>query len=578
MPLLLCFSSVKTKLGQQVFTLAEPEAENRLSTLVHLQSNVALLFARDRTIQIEAKNRVLYILQTMPNAEHYLPNIEQICDIVPDSLCSMEQFSNQNWNGFEALYTLQFLQNLLETITNPASDPTERFTSLNQLNMALKDSMIAEKFCQSNGLKIVLSILDKSLRVKSFDSYCNNAEPIIGILSKLCIRYSRIRRQLAADMQIYVLSLRALVLFHHDTDEFKQDCSIVLFSMAFNDYIVGANTDGHFIVPPVCKRLFLPIKCEFRWQPKVKLEQYNPIEAILFNDNGDTIDHNANHSKITSNYQHWEKKLVWRFIRMNFAALWFDSLDKIPNIELRNRNNYTEKDFQLNYKTNSDTLGFSEALCLTSTDLQIVRSTSPQNGIGYWIKQFRNATTTATASLCIAALENFSNVDSNRKHWDFDLFLDGIKRFYLTLPLDGQNESLFRNITRLLINLVERDFIDVLLWALCELRMKNCLFLRLLTSTTTSELVYVCNVLFIESILAKTMQNQSKKLIEQLVMSTSQENASKSKNSRHNSDNLYGEILDIIVPLMSELLKNRKISKLPFGFSIKKKKKQFFKI
>lgn len=543
----------------------DPDADNKFSTCDLLKGNVAMLFCRDKSIQSEAVLHLLYIVQSMPNAELYLPNISYIRDIVPNNLCSTEPFSHPNFNGFDALYTDNYIQKLLDVIINQNSEPSDRFTSLNQLNLVLQDQIAADKFCKNDCVAVVLTILDKSLREESYDSYANNAIPIIGILTKLCIRNSAIRRQLASDMQTYVLLIRSLLLFSH-IDEFKQECSILLFSIAFNDYIVGTNSNANFIVPPLCRKLCLPIECEFRWQPGSKSQPRSPIESILFGNSQrpETTDLNANNA-IRRYGQQWEKSLIWRYIRFTFAALWFETLDKVPCVASKPDEYFTDRDFVLSYKTNDNCLEFSEALCLTPNDLKIIESTSPQKGIHYWLKKFRNATTSNQATYSMAALENFSNVDAanQRKHWDYDLFLHGIKRYCSVIPNGRHDESLFRQLCHLLINLVERDFLDIHLSLLCEFQSNKCIFLDILSHSGISTPVFVCNAYLIEAILAKTMQIQSKKLVEQLVNSTQERSTSKTKKlqDKRETENLYEQVFHIALQRLDSLLNEKKIGK-----------------
>lgn len=565
LPLILCHAKTTSTLGQLILSLVEPESENGLATVVLIKSSVALLFSRDTHTQSEALYRLMYLIQNIPNAEIYMPNLNCITDTIPSSLCIVDPLPYTNNEDFSDLYEVHLIEDLLEVLQNPNTEPSIRHSTLSQLNIVVEDPVALNHFHEVGGQTIILKVLDRSLRENSDSNYPYNAIQIIGILTKMCLRIPTFRRRLEDDIQAYVLILRSLLLFHTD-DKFRRECVVLLFSLAFSSYIVGGNKQ--FIIPPVCKKLFLPITCELSW--KSTLEQNSLLELILVNEK--SSDTNSNHSDTSSEHS-TELKIpqVWRFIRLTFNSLWFGSLDQLvdsPSFAKGTRNS------ELNYKTNPDSLLFNRALCATSADLEIIEGTSQKYGLNYWVKQMKNATTFSQVTLSCAAIENFSNVDStgHQKQWDCRLFLQSITRFCTIAPNNRQDEIIFIKICRLLSNLIDRDFIDVHIWVLEKFNQKQCVYLDLLNSSKSSTSIFLCNIRFMETILLKTIDTQSKKIIEQLIFHTFSEDqnaslsAKSSKNKGKPASNLYEHIFDVALRRIDTLLHEKKIGNVSFGY------------
>lgn len=569
LPLSLCHASTTTKLGQLILTVAEPEEKNILPTIVLLKSSVSLLFSRDIHTQGEAVYRLLYLLQHIPNAERYMPNLRCIADTVPNNICIVEPMKYSNNEAFSHLYDAHLIKGFLDVLHNRNTDPSLRNSTLKQLNVIAEDPIILNQFYECDGHSVVLKLLDKSLQESTTDNYAKNVIEIIGILSKMCIRIPSFRRQMQDDIQFYVLILRSLLLFHIE-QRFKRDCAVLLFSLAYSSYIVGGSRE--FILPSICKRLLLPIVCEFGWNSSYTqhslLDILIPASEQLKNN---TIDNNSNSSASTDtdtvslNHSNIEISQIWRYIRMCFSALWFGSLDQLIDSD-------GTKNAELNYKTNNDSLKFNRALCVTSTDLVIIEGSSPKCGLNYWLKRLKNATNTHQVALSCVAIENFSNVDSmgHRKQWNCNLFLQSIKRFCTVSPNNKQDEIVFSKICRLLSNLVERDFIDVHIWILNELNGKSCIFLDLITDSNVTAPIFLANTKLLAAVIAKTIDIESKRIINQMVYQLPENDRKKgaAANSLHKTKpkaltvrNLYEIIFDVALNRLDSLLGEKKLGK-----------------
>lgn len=442
-------------LGQLIFELLDPDNDGTLPTLHLIQNNVALLFSRDTRLREEAIYRLSYLLQTIPTASAYIPNINYIIDVIPNNLCIIDAFIDPEWNNFLDLYEVSYIQPMIKLLNDSHVEPSIRHTTLIQLNVMLQDPNVAQHFYQVNGLAIILKIFDNALKDVSHENYADNVIPIVGILAKLCIRMSSVRRYLCKDIQNYGLLIRALLLFHHNAT-LKIDCSIVLFSLAFSEYIIGGR-HGVYTIPAVCKKLLVPIKCEYHWRQNGTVANVrSTIELLLLSD--DHVDQ-MNRQQQLSNRENVdvEMNLIWRFVRMNFASIWFGSLNDIKALKESNGIKSDRTKFSIEYHFSKKSLRFNEKLGLNQNDLEIIQNASPQNGIAHWLKVLRNATTHEQVAMSCAAIENFSNIDSvNKKQWDSDVFLNAVKRYCTIMPHGELDEMIFCKIIRLLVNLVER--------------------------------------------------------------------------------------------------------------------------
>lgn len=522
--------------------MSEPNDENHLSALRLFQSNVVLLFSRDRNNREEAVYRVSYLLQNNELAAHYLPNINYLNDVIPDNVCVVDAFVNPEWINFTDLYEATYVQPMIDLLNSTDVEPAIRHTTLIQLNVMLQDVTVAQHFYEANGMQTILRIFDESLRNDLSDlNYADNVIPIVGILAKLCMRLASARYRLSNDLQLYILLLRALLLFL-DNVTLKTDCAIVLFSMAFSEYMIGGggqvsnndSTNGKHpapmvSIPAICKKLRVPLQCEYHRLQSTS-EARSAIEMLLLTPVEPKRSSSSSSSAICIESA-YDQSVFWRFVRMCFASSWFGSLNNLSECDDKNST------IAVNYfhKNGRRPIAFNMKLCLTRNDVDVIKCTSPLNGINHWLHVLRNVTTGEQLSMSCAAIENFSNVDSvNRKQWDASAFLNAIRRFCSIMPQDESDELMYRQVQRVLSNLIERDFRDVHIWVLREFQRKNCLFLQMLsTSSSVTAEMFTSNTKFLEVVLTKTFQLHAKKSIEHLLhgsLDTNQKNASTAPN------------------------------------------------
>lgn len=555
LPLLVSLALSSTKLGQLVSSVVDPDADNRMPTITIIKANIVWLYSRDNHFRSEGLNRLSYMLQKMENSPTYLPNINHMTDILQPNLCFVSPIAQNTCDEFNNIHEYDSLQSLLAMLANDGLvDRSLRHQALAQIDFMALDAKCTDAFYSNNGIRIVLSILDKALLVNSYANYANDATVVVSILRKVCMRIPQARAQLANDIHAYTLLLRALLLFQHD-DGLRRNVAALLFMLAVNEFIVGGTMNGGLNLPPILKRLNVPIECEFGWKSShrdlfaclLTTNEINETGRILYDRRGkkQSPSHNRQPAK------HNER--CWRYLRMAFSATWFGSLDNCNSTS-----NYLHgTHHRLNYKINPNALSFNEALQLQTSDMEIIEGTSPLAGIQYWMKHIQSATTSSQVADGLAAIESFSNVDAvgYRTQWNCDLFLDSIRRFCTTAPNNPSDERLFVSICRLLINLIERDAIKMLLWILGEFNRDKCLFIDLLKRSKVSVPVFTANVQLLEAVLVKTIQAPVKKHFEQLIFwgaTTKDKHSTTRKSSTHH--NLYEKMFDILSPLLDELI------------------------
>lgn len=520
-----------------------------------------LLFSRDPGIREEAIYRISYLLQKNGLAADYLPNINYLNDVIPNNLCVVEAFVNPEWNNLNDLYEASYVQPMIDLLNACDVEPSIRHTTLIQLNVMLQDLSVVRHFYDADGLQIILRIFEESLRnERLLVNYADNVIPIVGILAKLCMRMASVRHRLANELNIYILLLRAQLLFLENVT-FKTDCAIVLFTMAFSEYIVGGSNSsndkniGQFVsMPAICKKLLVPLKCEYH-RLQSGSDARSAIEMLLLMPNESTRTSSTTSSSIAPNCIDTThgKTVYWRFVRMCFASSWFGSLNHLDEC------NDTKSTIAVNYfhGKRRKSITFNRNLCLTRKDVNVIKCTSPLNGIKHWLNIFRNATTCEQVTMSCAAIENFSNIDSaNQKQWDSDTFLNAIRRYSTIMPQGELDDLMYRQVLRLLINLIQRDFREVHIWILREFQRKNCIFLEILSSSSpASPQVYAINVQFLEVVLTKTFQLQTKKSIEHLLHAS----PNAKQKSTLNASNLYEKLFTMTSSQLDDTFNERNL-------------------
>lgn len=544
-PLLLCNATKQTTLGHLILELHDPDNEHKFDALQMLRSNVILLFSHSSDIREEAIFRLLYTLQTFSSTENYIPRVDCMNDSIPNNLCIVEAVECPKWCEFSDLYESSYIEPMLKLLRSSGTDSSIRHTTLVQLSVMLQDPKMAKRFYDENAIDDILRIFDDSLRVQATSVDAENVIPIVNILSKLCMQFGDIRIALAADEHLIGLLLRSMFLFHH-RPVFKSDCTIALFALAFADFIVSDNND-RLTIPLICKRLYVPIRCDFRRNLNND-KLINGFDFLV--ETGErSFDDNDDHVKM----------LYWRFVRISFAHIWFDSIDAICDIANAERKFADKSSVILTYqRANGETVLLNERLRLTGNDVHFIKTTSPTRGIKHWLKLLRNSTTSEQVIMSCAAIENFSNIDStNCCNWNYELMFNAISRFTIVYPQSNVDAMIFSRIENLLRALIEQNFNEILIWMLRQFQQKKCVFIQLLKIEIDREL-FAANIRLIEATLNGVRNLQSTKSIEQLLGASGDGHRKRENLPKRN---LFDVLFDRVVSLMDEVFKERNLGK-----------------
>lgn len=269
----------------------------------------------------------------------------------------------------------------------------------------------------------------------------------MGILIKLCLQINLFRRELSTDTNIYYLLIRALLIFH-DNLIFKLDCSMVIFLLLFNDYIIVENNKQQIIkLPFLLKKLHIPFKCDFHW----KLSPFKIDNKLneLINDNN-TIANIDN---------------KWQYLRITFAKLWFNDFYNI---------NKMCKENEFSSSILFDDINFDNKLKLTKLDLKLIESTKISNYINCNLSEISNGTKHKDIHVGLSRLENailiFNDLNSNennvmellnqrinlQKQLPTDQIINTLKRFCMSAPNNYADDIIFKNTLNFIGKLIER--------------------------------------------------------------------------------------------------------------------------
>lgn len=74
--------------GHVILAMLTPDSD--LPTQYLVQGNVVLLFNNEYHIRQDALAALMYLLLDQDDADHYLPNIHNISDVIPSSICIID--------------------------------------------------------------------------------------------------------------------------------------------------------------------------------------------------------------------------------------------------------------------------------------------------------------------------------------------------------------------------------------------------------------------------------------------------------------------------------------------------------
>ncbi|XP_037896420.1 uncharacterized protein LOC119641702 [Glossina fuscipes] len=263
MPLLICCTFCE-QLMCVLLKLYDPDCQH-LPPVAMLQGNIGFLFHEDVCRRSEALARLIYILNSMEESCNYFPNISEINDTIPNDLCLLSVpreygkiFCDRSTVVDDGISTMNTLSNILDATD---VEPCVRKSTLMQINVLCANWRLTADLCETGAFYLIMQALENSMRKDCDVDYPDTAITAISILTKVLLYDASVRCELSETPNIYILLLRALMMFVHDV-QLKQDASICLFLLLFPHEIVA--TENSLTAPCVLGNLKAPVKVNLR--------------------------------------------------------------------------------------------------------------------------------------------------------------------------------------------------------------------------------------------------------------------------------------------------------------------------
>lgn len=274
------------------------------------------------------------------------------------------------------------MEQVLNVLKSSDVEPSIRRSALNQISVMMDDILLHSVFLNSNGLELVITIIESALTEKIYTDYPDAVIPIISILKNLCLHQANVRDELSNDNELLYWILRALFMFFTE-EQMKQDASMLLFFLIFKDFIQGNPSRADISLPlVVCETMRTPFQCASHWM----------------------ISPNTNESLkgkrwCTTGIRHQPLKFVSSFIIFVVLGVivndrWCMSSIQIQwNCELFGGFQELVQKNEIDYNR----IDCSDILKLTQYDLLRVKTSSVHYCVKYHLNQLENSTTHISA-------------------------------------------------------------------------------------------------------------------------------------------------------------------------------------
>nr|XP_013100334.1 unnamed protein product [Stomoxys calcitrans] len=355
LPLLSCCTDSK-RIMELLLKLYDPD--NRHLPYVNvLQGNVCFLLHANADRRSEALTRLLYTLNSLNCSDKYMPKLMQISDTLPNDICLLTApreyrhvFNDIAPMRSDAIVTLNSLFQLLDS---PDVEPLIRKTTLMQINVLCSNWHVTGELCSAGASYLILQAMENSLQNNCFVDYPDTCIPAISILNKILLYDTSLRCELSETPNIYVLLLRALMMFHNDI-QVRQDATMCLFQLIFAHHLVV--TEKSVEGPLVLGNIHMPLDVSLR-------------SAFACNNQDE-----AELRIICSIFGSASKEIqYWRFVIAEASCNGLHSINQKS----------AGKQSQLDIR---------EDLKLTSQDIRLIRATQP----GVSLQRLARATSNAT--------------------------------------------------------------------------------------------------------------------------------------------------------------------------------------
>ncbi|XP_065371111.1 protein rotatin homolog [Calliphora vicina] len=412
LPLLNC-CTLSEKMMDLLLKLYDPDLR-QLPYVSVLQGNLGFLFHSNADRRSEALTRLIYTLNSLKDAEKYEPNLIEISDTLPNDIC-LQNTAREYRNIFSDRLPVRCdvvasLNNLLDLLDSPDVEPLIRKTSLMQINVLCCNWRITAELCSVGACYLILKAIENALQKSSGLDYPDAAVPAISILNKIMLYDASVRCELAETPNIYVLLVRALMMFHHDI-QLRQDATMCLFQLLFSAQLIS--TENCIEGPFILGNIQIPLNINLRSALTNKIQQEPEKLSSMF-------------ASALEETQYW---------RMVVASTYCGGLANI-----------TQKTLPLLAQ-----LDVRKDLKLTSQDVRLIRATQP----GVSINRLLNAAINATdhrsliqafqllkQQLIVPTLKDTFSVND-----EFCLQLNIMLKRYLQMPPGNNNDlELYENL------------------------------------------------------------------------------------------------------------------------------------
>lgn len=537
LPLLQSITNSYSSLSKSILEMFDPDPMELPYNDI-LQGNIRFMFNEDASIRSEALVRLMYIVDSRPEAKDYTPDIRAMSDAIHDDVCVLEgavdvtrRFCDEGHFDETAIYSLV---NLLkdEAPTN-SNTPMIRKSALMQLNSMAADSKLNAMMHDLDAWYSILIVIDNGLKVANSLDAPESVVPAVNLFCKWCIQFPEFRKQMAKEMKILMLLIRALCKYQHMA-VFRPDCVLALFLLVHSDFIEGS---VNLSAPLLFSKLLLPLVAKsYHWtespyyQPSrfeaavVAMLKKDALQASLTARSARTEPTSLYDFKLQLSARSGrrvaspaagdpdestailDRDVMWQFLRVSFACLWFKGFDRLLE-------NSDESARGLNYDGSGTALDFNEHLKVIRSDLSLIQNTMPGNAFNWSVRAIQNATRHKDVVDNLMILECVLRLNPNVK-FNMKSLAKSLERFCLTIPNSLPDESLFGKIVTFLTAALDSQFNDQELqtWLIKEFKHSHCNFVSLLSraSIVGSEL-YRINARFVKKLLASLIRERRMK-------------------------------------------------------------------
>ncbi|KAK4876162.1 hypothetical protein RN001_012584 [Aquatica leii] len=370
--LLACFANKKTALGRTVTGIMDPDIGKSLlmPPIEVLKGNLCLLYVHDRIIHEEALSRLLWILTSQHNSHDLLPRLNSLQNkSLSNIFCIQKTVTVNKGRSTQQFYQASALYQVLEMLETQNIEPMIRRSALTQVSVMVEDPRLHYTFLERNGVNTILSAMESALNENDYKDYVDCVIPSISILKSLCLYSSGVRQDLSNNFDGLCNILRGLFVFSSE-ERMRQDGNTLLCLLLFHPFMLGSPSNMDLSLPHlVTNRMSLPFTCKEHW-------------------------HTSKHASPDIAKSLMSDKWCKNSIQIHWNSVWFGGFSELLKW---NEVQYSKE----------DSSQFHTSLHLTSSDLEMLKSSSIDYGVSKCLTNIQNGTCHVTTVDNINKLERF---------------------------------------------------------------------------------------------------------------------------------------------------------------------------